>query len=162
MTRRGMGPAMRRVAAGVVLALVIASCGSSEDLAPESAPTPLRPYDGSGVADERFDGLFTVTEILLGGRSEAPVEPIVFEIDTEFGDLSIDTACGTLLGSFTFLEDGGAGITIAGRSRPPCSAEAEAQTGRLLEILERVDGWRSDADSLTLLGPGGDQVTMRG
>ncbi|MCP4223542.1 MAG: META domain-containing protein [Actinomycetia bacterium] len=157
MTMPGVGSATRRAAAGVLIALVITSCGSSEEV------SPLRPHEDSGVADERFDGLFNVTDLQVEGRPEPPVEPIVFEIDAEFGDLSIDTACGTLLGSFTFFDDGGAGITIAGRvQRPSCSGEAEAQTGRLLEILNRVDGWRADASSLDLFSADGDQITLLG
>lgn len=114
------------------------------------------------MADERFDGLFTVTTIELDGQTESPVEPIVFEIDANFGDLAIDTTCGTLLGSFSFFDDGSAGITIAGRSVNPCSDEAEDQMERLLTILGQVTAWTADDTTVEVAGPSGARISLLG
>jgi hypothetical protein len=114
------------------------------------------------VADDRFDGSFSVTTIELDGQSEPPVEPMVVEIDATFGDLTIDTTCGSLLGSFSFFDDGRAGITIAGRSNETCSDEAEAQIERLLTVLGRVTRWTADENMVELVGPSGEGISLLG
>ena len=142
----------RLVGLALVLALFVSACGS-DGTGESTGPT---------VADRRFGGLFTLTALTIDGQDEAPLEPIVFEIDTEFGSLAIDTACGTLLGSFSFFDDGRAGITIAGRSPPTCGAEVEAQTGQLLAALGRIDAWMATGVGFDLKSPMGDILSLEG
>ena len=142
----------RLVGLALVLALFVSACGT-DGTGESTGPT---------VADRRFGGLFTLTALTIDGQDEAPLEPIVFEIDAEFGSLAIDTACGTLLGSFSFFDDGRAGITIAGGSQQSCGADVEAQTGRLLAALGRIDAWSTSGVGFNLQSPMDDMLSLKG
>jgi len=139
------------------MGVLAAACGSDEgfDGPPEAATGPA-------VADARFDGLFAVNTMIIEGRSETLAGPVVFEIDAEFGALAIETGCGTLLGSFTLLDGGRAGMTIAGRSTQTCDQEAENQVVRLLSALGRVDAWVDNGSGFDLTSFGDDTIELLG
>lgn len=136
----------------VLVALFAQACGAAgEDLPP-----------GPTVADARFGGTFVLGAMSVGGDQQEPEGPIEFDIDAEFGALSITGPCGTSLGSFSFFDDGRAGVTISGGSRANCSARAEDQREDLLAVLGRISEWTettagfelrsAEADSLALVG----------
>jgi hypothetical protein len=164
--RRGRRSGRRRLAAlGFGVALLTGACGS--DQVPETGPgegPPPSVVDGPGptVASDRFNGLFAVSELRLDGGRQEPLGPIVFEVDTEYGSLSIETPCGTLLGSFTLFDSGEASITIAGRSTMACPGATEAQTGRLLSVLGEVSAWEDNEHGFDLVTPTGDTITLLG
>lgn len=135
----------------VAVALAIQACGSSdvEDVAP-----------GPTIAHVRFDGTFEVDELVVDGEGQPIAGPLSFDIDTEFGALGITTPCGTLLGSYSFFEDGRGGVTISGGSRTDCSAEAERQREELLDLLAEVSQWSETGSGFELRSPQGDSLTL--
>lgn len=134
----------------VTLALIASACGA--EVEPDlSGPT---------VVNARFGGSFTMTSLTVDGETAEVIEPVGFYIDAEFGALGIDTPCGTLLGSFSFFEDGRAGITISGRAEQPCSAEAEAEGVNLLAVLGRISQWTETDSGFELRSATTDALTL--
>ena len=144
-------------------AVIIAGCGST-DGADASGPT---------VAPARAGGTYQLERLLVRGEGVAidsigDADGAQVTIDAEFGGLRIDTACGVLLGSFSLLDDGRAGFTVAGGSTSECSEAAEAQRDQLLAALGRIEAWEAppaDARDEPLAGleftsPDGDVVTV--
>ena len=142
----------RKATLALAVALFVSGCGSSGS-GQSTEPT---------VAERPFDGLFSLTVLTIAGDDETPLEPIVFEIDDEFGGLAIDTACGILLGSFSFFDDGVAGITVAGRSRQTCGPDVEAQVTRLLDTFSRISTWTRTDTGIDLRSPTGDWLQLVG
>ena len=140
------------VAVRVVLATLAAGaigCGAAE-------PQP----GGPRVADETLGGVFSVTSMRTAGVEQPVADVTELVIDTEFGSLSIETSCGRLLGSFSFLVDGRAGVTIAGGRRRDCAPAAQEQQDRLLAVLSQVDSWARSGGELSLSSLQGDRVAL--
>ncbi len=155
----------RRLAACVALAATLAACGSTDDDGDVTT--------GPTVADDRFDGRFELVDAVIdddpgggdndedasdedsddedsddGGSGEDAVEVpsgIVFEFDARFGALTVETPCGELLGSFSLLDDGRAGVSITGGRGDECSDEETEAGDALIGALARVEAW-VDAD----------------
>lgn len=138
----------------MALALVATACGAAD--ADEGDPT------GPTVADGRFDGRFALVEAVLDGGTGADgsdggeddggpasgadrLTGVVFEFDARFGALAVETACGELLGSFTLLDDGRAGVSITGGRSAECDADDRDAVDALVAALGRVEAW-DDAD----------------
>lgn len=136
----------------VTLALIASACGA------EAEPD----LSGPTVVNARFGGSFTMTSLTVDGETAEVIEPVGFDIDAEFGALGIDTPCGTLLGSFSFFEDGRAGITISGSDQRSCSAEAEAQEVNLLAVLGRISRWTETDSGFELRSTTADTVVLAG
>ncbi len=116
--------------------------------------------------DPRFDGVWTLSALVVDGE---PVDLgpglVVLDIDTSTSALRVETGCRTLLGSFSFLDDGRAGFTLPGGTEPRCNGDAEAPIAALdqafLDAITAVDSWgRADGELLTLSGPD-DEVVLR-
>ena len=92
---------------------------------------------------------------------------IVVDIDTSIDAVEIATGCRTLLGSFTFLEDGRAGFTLPGGTKDRCDEDTERWLAALDETfadaIGSVTNWSGgDTEPLTLSGPSGEIVMDRG
>jgi hypothetical protein len=140
-------------------ALAVGGCGSDDAAAEPSGPT---------VAAAELGGTYEVRQLEVAGV-EATIDEagldggaVTLTIDAEFGGLRIDTACGTLLGSFTLEADGRAGFTVAGGSTRECSPSAADQRDSLVGPLGRVDTWTTDppTSGLELTSPAGDSITL--
>lgn len=143
---------LRRPALAVaapLLAGLTAGCGSVSGPAPDVA-----------VADARLGGSYTVASMTVDEQSETPVVPVTFQIDADYGELVVDTGCNTLLGSFSLLGDGRAGVTLAGGSSLSCTDTAQQQESTLLATLAGVDSWSETAAGLALHAPGGDEIVL--
>ena len=136
------------------LALMALSCARAIDDA-------AMPATGPTVADARFGGQRLVTALTVSANVVDVGDALVFDIDTEFGALAVDTPCGTLYGSFSFFDDGGAGVTIAGRSPRPCEPESEELVSQLLAALGRVSEWSETVEGFALASGSGDAVVLQ-
>jgi heat shock protein HslJ len=151
---------MRRSAWAVpILAatLVVATLsGSSSGAGSPGGRPPTQPT----AAASRFDGAFAVSALTVEG-TEAPLRvPIRIELDSVYGQLTIDTGCNTKLGSFSIFDDGRAGFTVAGGSQLTCTAGPERQEAQLLAVLGEVTSWTESGDGLVLVSQGGDEVEL--
>ena len=137
------------------MTMAVGACGTGTGTGATHAPTAAV----DTVINQDLDGLFTVSALIVSGDS-VPVEGIQFDIDTEFATLRIHGPCSTLLGSFSLLADGRAGVTIAGGASSDCDrGDAEVQT-KLVDVLGRVDSWARDKSGMVLTGSDGDGVEL--
>ncbi len=116
---------------------------------------------GPTVADAELTGIYVV-ERLVGqpGPMEPAVTPVI-EIDTRFGDLTVEPGCNTFLGSFTLDDDGTASFTVTGGTKKACpdlAADGVDQDRFVLDALAAVDRWSRDGDGLLLTGPDAELV----
>ncbi len=131
------------------LLLLIAACGADSADGADAGST-----SGPTVAPLALGGTYQVERLVVDG-ADAAIDELGVDgdrevvIDAEFGGLRIETACGTLLGSFTLEADGRAGATVAGGSTRDCSVTAADQRARLLAVLGRVDGWTAVGSATT-------------
>ena len=129
----------RGVPARLVIALAatmtFAACGAAEG--GEGEPT------GPTVADSRFGGRFELVEADIDSDIDDldALAGVVFEFDSEFGALSIETPCGELLGSFSLLDDGRAGVSVTGGRSTECSDDETDATNALIGALGRIETW---------------------
>lgn len=137
------------------VAVVVGGCGTDDS---STGPT---------VVDADLGGRYDLDELVLGEADEtgdSPLDPagtpVAFDLEAEFGALTIETDCGRLLGSFSLLEDGRAGVTVAGGSSRDCSAEAERHQLALLGALGRVDAWSVTDRGLDLMSSDGDLIGL--
>ena len=133
----------------VTLAVVALGCGSSETGSP-----------GPTVTDADLGGVYQLSALEVGGTSFDLSDPVEVVIDSEFGELQVETACSRLLGSYSLLADGQAGFTIAGGSTRDCSAEARSQQNELVAVLGRVSSWTASGSNLELTSPSSDRVLL--
>ncbi len=141
---RGAGPLVALIVAGAV-----ASCGTDDGGAPAVSVAPLA-----------IGGFYGLDGLDVESATQDLPDPVEFYLDAEFGELRIDTACGSLLGSFTALDDGTAGMTVAGGIGRSCGDEAAEQQRALIEALSRVDTWRDGEAGIVLTSPVGDEVVL--
>lgn len=155
----------------IAFASACAACGSDGGNAEAGGST------GPTVAPLAVDGSYRVealqVEEVAVAVAELEVDGLVeVVIDAEFGGLRVTTACGILLGSYSLLADGEAGVTIAGGSRVDCSPAAVDQRDALVAAFGRIDGWTQSpgADSgegsepdaeIDLTSSAGDLVSLR-
>lgn len=133
-------PAPRRLqrsaiaAVALATAMALASCGSADIVEDETT--------GPTVADGRFGGRFELVATVLDDE-DGPVAltGVVFDIDARFGALAVETPCGDLLGSFSLLDDGRAGVSITGGRSTECSDDELDATNALTAALGRIDAW---------------------
>ncbi len=150
---------MRRTVLWLVVSIaVVGGCGADDGGS-----------GGPSVVDAELGGRYDLDELVVvepDGTPDDGPEPTgipvgaAFEFEAEFGALTIETECGRLLGSFSLLDDGRAGITVAGGSSRDCSADAEQQQSALLGALGRVDAWSVTDGGLDLLSSDGDLVGL--
>lgn len=146
---RGRAGQPRR--AGAVVAAVVAAGGLVAACGAEGGGPPTGPT----VAPERFDGRFELTELVVDEGQAATPAGIVFEFDAQFGALAVETPCGTLLGSYSLLPDGAAGVTITGARERTCTrVEAEGDEA-LRAALDRVEAWTEATPGFELRSAGG-------
>jgi hypothetical protein len=145
-------PGLALLAALVVVAV---GCGAADGSA---GPTSVAP--GQSVAPAAAGGTFALNSIKVGGRPRPVSFFTEFDIDTEFGTLSVATDCGVLLGSFSLLADGRAGITLAGGRSHDCAAGASEQQQELVAALGRVDTWATNDTRLSFVNSMGDRVEL--
>lgn len=154
---RGAG---RRGGRRALLALVVllAACGAADD----GDGADGGEITGPTVADLRFDGRYDLRSLRADGDDAAVPSPTVFDIDAEFGALEILAGCGRLLGSFSLLPDGRAGLTIAGGSNGDCSASEAAFDQRLRAAAAAITTWTEGADGRLDLSdePGSNVLTL--
>jgi heat shock protein HslJ len=148
------GRAAGRALAGLVgaAALVLAACGGS-------AANPGSPT-GPSMAPGGAAGTFALTSLQAAGAPMSIDFYTELDIDTQFGTLSVASDCGVMLGSFSLLDDGRAGVTLAGGRPQDCSPGAFSQQERLVEALARIDTWAKDGDRLILSNAEGDIIVM--
>ncbi len=141
-----------KATAGVLAAATLATgCSRSGYLA---EPTPA------------FDAVWTVDAIELEG-AEIPLDAglILIDIDTSLASVEAATGCRRLFGSFTLLDDGRAGFTLPGGTKPACDDDEEPW---LIELdvafdaaISQVDSWSWGNDSLVLTGPDAELLLVR-
>jgi heat shock protein HslJ len=140
------------------LAVGLAACGAAEDPDPDQ-PTTNIDDRGPRVADQRFDGLFLITEAVVGGEP-IPLEAVAsINFETEFGGLVVEPGCNRYFGSFSLAEDGNASFTVAGGSQNSCDG-LEQQDRGVLTALGRVTEWTELGDGFRFDGPSGDSITV--
>jgi hypothetical protein len=144
----------------VACLVAAAGCGAGEPL-DGGSPDGQRPDDGPRVADDRFDGEFAITDVVVDGVARPPVQRPSLAIEARFGGLTVNPGCNTYLGSFTLTEDGRASFTVTGGSDLDCG-DLTAQEEAVLSALDGATDWaeidggfRFDgpATSLTVAGP---------
>ena len=135
----------------VTAQLLASSCSRSGYLA---EPTP------------RFDAVWTVDAIELDGV-DIPFEAglVLVDIDTSLASVEAATGCRRLFGSFTLLDDGRAGFTLPGGTKPACDDDEEPWLVELDEAFDvaigQVDSWSGGGDSLVLTGPDAELLLVR-
>ncbi len=130
------------------VAVVTLGCAADEE---SSGPT---------VADPQLGGVYMLETLDVEGSPAEVSDPVEVIIESEFGELRVETACGALLGSFSLLADGQAGFTIAGGSTRDCSAVAMDQQRELVAALGRVSSWSTSGSDLDLRSPSADRILL--
>ena len=102
-----------------------------------------------------------MTALVVDGIEESFEPPVRFDFDTEFGGLAIDTPCGTLLGSFSLLDDGRAGLTLAGQAPQPCTETAQQDLAVLTAVLAEVSSWTESGGDFELRGQADGVILSR-
>ncbi|MFV0523708.1 MAG: hypothetical protein ACK5RL_04345 [Acidimicrobiales bacterium] len=116
---------------------------------------------GSATGGEGTDpGPYTVTNLVVGGQVVEPVTARV-EIDRTFGDLTIDTDCGTTLGAVALRHDGRAAVSLPGGSVRPCEPATRTGVDTLVAALERTSAWSESASAIVFSNDDHDVVTIR-
>lgn len=142
----------RRLALGCALAigaLVTAGCSRTGYLA---------------EPDPDFDASWVVSSIEVDGQAvDLQSGLIVVDIDTSIDAVEIATGCRTLLGSFTFLDDGRAGFTLPGGTKDRCDDDTESWLIALDETFATTIGaittWSGGGNEpLILAGPASEIV----
>lgn len=114
--------------------------------------------------DPAVDASWVVSSIEVDGQAvDLRSGLIIVDIDTSIDAVEIATGCRTLLGSFTFLDDGRAGFTLPGGTKDRCDTDTESW---LLELDETFAGtigavtnWTGGNDEpLILTGPASEIV----
>lgn len=164
--RRWLTRAARPLSAALIL--LAASCGASEPVEPQPGAT-IAVDSGPRVAPARFDGDFTISELVVAGEPVPLQATAMVSIETEFGALSVSPACNTFLGSFTLIEsdetesnlsdDGQASFTVAGGSSDNCD-DLDEQERAVLAAMAAVDSWVSVDDGFRFDGPDGSSFTI--
>ncbi|MGF1595901.1 MAG: hypothetical protein ACFCVK_03070 [Acidimicrobiales bacterium] len=135
-----------RLPALVVVALALsAACAPTGGAGPLTAPEP--------------GGRYTLVD--PAADAAGPPDPVIVELDDEFGSLRIDAGCGTLLGAFSLLPDGRAGVTVAGGSVSDCEPGLARRQNELVDDLATVEAWDGDGDELRLEGGDATLVLRR-
>jgi predicted small secreted protein len=155
-SRLGLRRAVRLCAVALWCAVGLAACGAATGAGTDSPTGPTGPT----VAPARLDGVFVLVGWREDGQPRVLVDPTELIVDTELGSLTLETACGAQLGSFSFLDDGRAGLTLAGGRDRDCPPEALDQQADLLSVLAKVDRWSEEGGVLTLDSSGGDLLTL--
>jgi heat shock protein HslJ len=154
---RAASPVRRLGWAAPVLALtVLLATQSSSGSASPGGPASPRPVTAAGG----YEGAFTLASLTVGGSGQPLAVPVHVELDPVHGQLTIDTGCNTKLGSFSLLDDGRAGVTVAGGTELPCTAGPGRQEARLLAVLAEVSSWRESGAGLVLQSAGGGEVEL--
>lgn len=135
----------------VGLAVGVAAC------APEGTTQPI---------DTRFHAPWIVESLVTEGDAlDLTNAVIVVEIDTGRLSVSALTGCRTLLGSYSFLDDGRAGFTLPGGSRNRCHPTGDAAPHALDEAfvaaLTQIEQWEATESQLRLLGVDGEIILRR-
>lgn len=117
------------------------------------------PAAGPALIDRRLGGEYVLVRLEPGDAS-SPAGPVVFQIDAEHGELRIDSGCGLLLGSYSLLDDGRAGLTIAGGSRRGCTPADEARERVLIDAVGRIERWSETESGLAFESPAGDVIEL--
>lgn len=146
------GPGRAGLAAVVALAALVAGTGCA--VGDDASPGPT-------VASAERGGVYELAGLAVDGAPVDTPDPVAVVIDAEFGELRIETGCGELLGSFSLLADGRAGMTVAGGRGSDCDPAAADQQRALVSALGRVDEWRAESGGgLALTSPTGDEVLL--
>ncbi len=130
------------------IAIVTLGCAAGDE---SSGPT---------VAAPALGGVYMLDTLDVEGSQAEVSDPVEFIIESEFGELRVETACGALLGSFSLLADGQAGFTIAGGSTRDCSDGAMDQQNELVAALGRINSWSTSGSDLDLRSPSADRVLL--
>lgn len=146
------GPGRRGRVVVVALVVLFAAAGCAVDDDASLGPT---------VAPAELGGVYELAALAVDGAPVDTPDPVAVVIDAEFGELRIETGCGELLGSFSLLADGRAGMTVAGGRGTECDPAAADQQRTLVGALARVDEWRAETGGeLLLASPTGDEVVL--
>ncbi|MEZ5225301.1 MAG: META domain-containing protein [Acidimicrobiales bacterium] len=116
--------------------------------------------------DPVFDATWTVESMVIDGEPvDLASDVIVVDIDTSLASVEAATGCRTLFGSFTFLDDGRAGFTLPGGTKPACDDDTEpwllAIDRSFASAIGAVETWSTSGDELTLSGPDSELVLLR-
>ncbi len=139
---------------GLVLALgaLLAGSCARTGYSPEADPT----FDASWIV-ESFE--------LDGSEVDLQTDLIIVDIDTTAAQVEVATGCRSLLGSFTFLDDGRAGFTLPGYTKPRCDDDVEPWLDELdasfSTAIGNVVSWSIIEDRLILDGPDSELVLLR-
>ncbi|MEM7274661.1 MAG: META domain-containing protein [Actinomycetota bacterium] len=152
-TGRSAAPRSGLLAVISILVVGLTACGAVDDGdGPDGGAGPVDP-DRVQVADQRFDGGFLVTAVVLGGEPVELATIASVAIETEFGGLEVLPGCNTYFGSFSLEEDGTASFTIPGGSAQDCGPELGAQEEAVLAALTAATGWVETGDGFRFEGP---------
>ncbi len=130
---------------GVVAVAALSGCGAAETDGTEAEPSQQT------VVDPRFDGAFTVTELVVDG-TDLPLSMMPrIVIESSFGDLTVEPGCNTYFGSLSLTEDGGASFTVTGGSDQNCENLAAQEQG-ILDALAIATAWEASDDGFQFRG----------
>lgn len=133
------------------------ACGSDD---PADAAGSGSGLTGQRVADQRLEGSWRVSSIVDDGEETTAASTVLIELDTTFGDVAVDSSCGSDLGAFSLFDDGRAGFSLTGGSQRDCDAASGAEREQLVTVLTDVTGWKETAAGLRFTTPSGDQVDL--
>lgn len=150
-----------------LLALTSGACGGSgsgdDGTVPVGYPT---------IAPLVVNGTFELVEATAEDKPVTIGVPPLITIDVVTGGLEADLGCNRYLGSYTLNSEGGgdeaeaagkggtASFTFAGGTSQSCPDGGAAEK-TLLDIFDRVDGWKGDGAGLTLTSSIGDRIELR-
>ncbi|MFV0258029.1 MAG: hypothetical protein ACK5PP_06235 [Acidimicrobiales bacterium] len=115
----------------------------------------------AGGTDAAAPDAYTVTNLVVHGQTVEPVTALI-EIDRTYGDLVIDTDCGTALGAVALHDDGRAAVSLPGGSDRPCDPATRTGVDTLIAALERTATWSESASAIVFSNADRDVITIRG